>query len=734
MRILRTVLLALIAALLLTASVFLTVDGNLARLTGWYRFEKDELFFRDQAPSLGSVDWMRISDLHDTIECQRRADGTWWITAPFADRLAPEAAGLILAFTAQARLVDTLPYTRELRGSLREFGVESSPVHITLKDRGEKGRDHTIARYTLGSTSPWYADMGDGKSVTPTTYLRTNFYGHDKRIHVVTGNILPLFHEGLAKLRDHAPFQFDPALVDEITLQLPNEAPLTLRRHAENWELTAPVSARADNAKVEALIDNLQKLRASKVESRDAVELPVVDDDAVFHLSVRTRNAPEPVTLSIYPPQAGSESAAPTCLATVSDRPVVLTLAAAPKITRNGSYARILGEAFRLPVLPREVWSALRSRNREISAAELMKTPDELRSRVFTDLDVGSVAQVLLRFKYSAHPLRLLLIPGDKVSQIDDHWMVSAQGRPFVDADPDRIAAFLKSFSQIPVAGFAADAADPAELSAWMASYGLTSPDYILIAAMKPCPIRASIFGLSVPLVKDRSPRTYLFGRSINNDGKRGWFGLETGARSIYGVSPRLTSMFSMLPESWKSKQLLDFSLSQVRTLSMQYAKALLRLEYDYLGETWTGTLDGQDVTNRINPNRANYYLKALQKLQAATWLSADDEDALKALKHPVFSVSLSLEIPDYSESEAVIIDHEHGSLFAEGDTETDRRLREAALAKRKIVKRTATIEIAPSPNIGPKGFFYGRIRETGQLFTLPTDRAAMLDGGLLDT
>lgn len=734
MNVLRTVLLALLAALLLTASVFLTVDGNLARLTGWYRFEKGELLFRDQVPNLAGVNWMRLSDLHDTVECRRRQDGSWWITSPFHDRLAPHAADAILAFTAKTRLVDTLPYTKELRSGLREFGVESSPVHITLKESEPNHSDHTVARYTLGSTSPWFADLGDGESVTPTTYLRTNFYGRDKRIHVVTGNILALFREGLNQLCDHSPFRFDPAAVEEITLQLPGEMPLTVHREGDKWRLTHPVNAEADTGKVETLLASLEKLRASKVQPREAVTLPEIAEDDVFTISLRSRGEKEPVTLRILPAHADSEGSSPTCFATVSDRPSVMTLRAVPKVSRSGSYARILSEAFRLPVLPKDTWAALRSKNREISVAELMKTPGDLRSRVFTHLDEEDVAQILLRSKYAPAPLRLLLIPGDKASQIDDHWMVSARGEPFIEADRDRIDALLKSFSQIPVTSFAADAKTPREMEAWKNAFGLGSPDYILIAAMKPCPVRAALYGLSVPLVKDRAPRTFTFSRSIGDNGKRAWFGLEKGSLSLYGISPKLTRLFAMNAEAWKSRQLLDFSLSQVRSVTLQYAKARLELAYDYLGETWTGKLDGEDVTSRINPNRANYYLKALQKLEASLWLPAEDEDALAALATPAFSVSLNLEIPDYSEAEAIIVDQERGDPFAEGDTETDRRLRDAALAKRKILRRTVTIEIAPSSNTGARSFFYGRIRETGQLFTLPVNRAIMLDGGLLDT
>lgn len=734
MNVLRTALLALLAALLLTASVFLTVDGNLARLTGWYRFEKGELLFRDQVPNLVNVNWMRISDLHDTIECSRRADGSWWITSPFVDRLAPHAAGTILAFTANTRLVDTLPYTRELRSGLREFGVESSPVHITLKESEPNHSDHTVARYTLGSTSPWFADMGDGESVTPTTYLRTNFYGRDKRIHVVTGNILSLFREGLNRLCDHSPFLFSPENVEELTLQLPGEMPLTVRREGDQWRLTQPVSAEADADKVESLLSNIGKLRASKVEPREAVTLPEVNEDDVFSISMRTRGAKSPVTLSILPAHTDGEGASPTCFAVVSDRTSVMTLRAIPKVSHSGPYSRVLSEAFRLPVLPKDVWSTLRSKNREISVAELMKTPDDLRSRVFTDLDPEDVAQVLLRSKYASAPLRLLLIPGDKASQVDDHWMVSARNAPFIEADADRISALLKSLSQVPVTSFAADAKTSKEMEAWKDSFGLASPDYILIAAMKPCPVRTALFGLSVPLVKDREPRTYTFSRSIGNNGKRAWFGLEQGSLSLYGISPKLTRLFSMNAEAWKSRQLFDFSLSQVRSVSLHYAQARLDLTYDYLGETWAGKLDGEDVTSRINPHRANYYLKALQKLEASLWLPPDDEDALAALAKPAFSVSLNLEIPDYSQAEAIIVDQDRGDLFSEGDSETDRRLREAALAKRKIRRRTVTIEIAPSSHTGARSFFYGRIRETGQLFTLPVDRAILLDGGLLDT
>ena len=115
MRILPTVLLSLTAIGSVTLSAFLAVDGNLARITGWYRFEPGmHLFAKENADWLNEVCWMRIQDLHDEIVCTKDEEGTWWIVKPFRDRLSPAVVQAIFSFTANARLVDTLPLNNVL--------------------------------------------------------------------------------------------------------------------------------------------------------------------------------------------------------------------------------------------------------------------------------------------------------------------------------------------------------------------------------------------------------------------------------------------------------------------------------------------------------------------------------------------------------------------------------------------------------------------------------------------
>ena len=170
MRILPTIILTLLAAGTVTLSAFLAIDGNLARITGWYRFEPGmPLFSQENTRQLSEVCWMRIRDLHDEIVCAKDETGTWWIIKPFKDRLAPSAVQAIFAFTANARLVDTLPLNNITRSNMREFGVETAPHSIVLKKPDGKDGLTTVARYTLGSTSPWLADGGDGETLLPTS-------------------------------------------------------------------------------------------------------------------------------------------------------------------------------------------------------------------------------------------------------------------------------------------------------------------------------------------------------------------------------------------------------------------------------------------------------------------------------------------------------------------------------------------------------------------------------------
>lgn len=743
MRILPTILLSLLAAGAVTMATFLAIDGNLARITGWYRFEPGmPLFSAENMHQLNDVCWMRIQDLHDEIVCAKDEHGTWWIIKPFKDRLAPSVVEAIFHFTANARLVDTLPLNNITRSNMREFGVETSPHRITLKRPEGNDRLTTVARYTLGSTSPWLADAGDGETLFPTTYLRTNFYGRDKRIHVVSGNILHIFKEGLEALRDPSPLQFEQDELRGITISYADSAKQEVklsRISAEApWTIVSPIITGADEDNVAKLVRSLLSIKAIRVE--DAIEVNL-SDKPVYTIRLEGTWGENPREICIFEPFTQEGDDQKYCHATVNDRPVVFTLQAEPRANHTGSYARLIKAICELPVLPQKAMAQVRMANKRIAVSEIPTELSALRSMKFADLDTGDVARFSLRTTRGHGAIRMLLIPGDAESKVEDTWMFATGGSRYQRAESAQVNRFLSGLSNIPVEKVVADAAPGEDMAPLLAQYGLNDPDYILSVLPRPCMVRATIFGHDLPMVKDRNPRTFLLRRFADPaTGRRAWFGSELGSNSICLLSTRFTRMLSLRTEKWKDRSLLSFPISSVRRLTLDFQQAPLVLDYEYMGETWSGTLKGEDITPRINPHRAAFYLRQLQKLKVSQWLDPADEDAIAALRTPAFSVKLELEMTDYSDAEETVVEQTEdisdapADMLQENNEDADAAiLRSLATMERKTHAVTRTLQIAPAAYDSDRPFFYGRVLETGQLFILPFEDAQSLAGDFLD-
>ncbi|MBR5330332.1 MAG: DUF4340 domain-containing protein [Akkermansia sp.] len=549
MRILPTILLSLLAAGAVTLSTFLAIDGNLARITGWYRFEPGmPLFALEKTGELNEVCWMRIKDLHDEIVCAKDENGVWWIIRPFKDKLSPAAVQAIFAFTANARLVDTLPLNNITRSNMREFGVETAPHTIVLKKPDGPDSLTTVARYTLGSTSPWLADAGDGESLLPTTYLRTSFYGRDKRIHVVSGNILNIFKDGLEALRDSSPLQFDIEQVRGITITNEGQQLKVHRISAETaWNITSPIITGADDDTVQKLLLNLLNLKAVRVEDAIEVTLP---EKPMCTISLEGTWGETNRVICIYSPfnQEGNDQK--YCYAVVNDRPVVFTLESEPAVRHKGSYGRLVKAICELPVLPRKAMAQVRMSQQRVYVSELPQTLAALRSMKFADIDEKDISRFSLRTTKGQAGIRALLVPGDEESKVEDTWMFATANTRYSKADAAGVSRFLKGLSQIPVEAIVADAAPGQDMTRLLAEYGLNAPDYVLSIQPRPCMLRATLFGHDLPMVKDRAPRTFLLRRYADPaSGKRAWFGTEMGSNSISRLSTKFTRMLSLRAE-----------------------------------------------------------------------------------------------------------------------------------------------------------------------------------------
>ena len=748
MRYLSTILLSLLALLCITVALFLTIDGNLARLTGWYRFEKGKPLFSNLLDNtFEQISWVRISDLSERIECTRDEHGEWWLTYPFTDRVSPEAIASVLNFAQQARIVDTLPMNNITRSNLREFGVESSPYAIVLKvPDGNQGQMTTVARFTLGSTAPWMADVGDGEHLVQTSYLRTDFYGRDKRIHVVSGNILGVFKDGLYSLRDPSPLRLDADSVQSIQIKMPGDGNtlnlLTRPSPQANWSIISPLHTPANQEQVESLLTSLLSLRALRVDDKQDVTLPAENTATRITLATQDNRS---FDILLYPAEFSEKDDSMITRATVSDRDAVFTLQAAPRIARKGSYSRLITNTYALPVLPESAMAKIRTTKSQLYTADLPLNFSQLRSMQFCELLENDISRLVLQSRFSDKMLRLINIPGNIASKVDDLWMFSLGEDKFSEAEAPRVKTLIRSLSEIPVTGFIEDVPLSGDGMALMVRHALQTPDYVLSILPKPSAFRSRIFGLDVPIVKDRQARRFHLKRSRDESGKRRWIGAEWGGHSVVGLDVKLTRQLSLLPQTWKSRQLLRFPLSALRRITMGYQQAPLFLDYDYIDDKWSGMLGDKDISPQINPHRALGYLKALQGFRVLQWLDDEDEDALETLKTPHFSVKLDLEIKAHAQVDAVILSANNESMghyatadelidaqLTEGNDENARRMRELAFADFDVEKRSITVQIAPMTP-APKSDYYGRIVETGELFILPHNEAMSLGISVLD-
>ncbi|MEG0143535.1 MAG: DUF4340 domain-containing protein [Akkermansia sp.] len=601
MRLFRTIILGVIALLCIVASVLLSIDGNLSRVIGHSAFGKGERLFPYSKEEMDRINWMRIGTLHDTAEFKRLDNGIWWMTSPWNDRMDPRAAAAILQYTYSTDIVDALPMNNTVRRSIREFGVETSPVAITLKKTSDSNNDSTLARYTLGSTAPWIVEDIENKEKNATTYMKTDFYGKNKNILVSTGNILPLFKEGIRQLRDHHPLLIpplpipSPAQPQEIRIKSKHQDLLIRRQDMSSpWMIISPIELPTDSHSIQNLLVGLQQLTATKVSDPKDAPLPDVNEDDPLKVTL-TPFEGEAVTLTIYPTDSPS---AKTAKAIVSNRQAVFDL---PIETHDKLLPGLAAIPFDLT---------------------------RLRSKQIANIDRKSIKAISIR-PHTGFPVIIRYTEADTNAQTHASWGYSAEGSNHSDINEEQLYRLLKTITTAHVKAFPSDA--PTDL----ATYGLDDPQLSI--------------GISY---KGKKPTMLLLSKGVD----KSWYAMEFGKPSIYQIDNTFLKAFPTDSLSWKPKKLLAFSRFDLRQIWMERTgKSPLILSYNHLYDTWTAQQNGKDETKNINPNRANRYLASLEKMKVRTWLPYSDIEPAEALKNPIFRLKLVLEIAEEQPEEIAV-------------------------------------------------------------------------------
>ena len=557
-----TLLLLLVTAgLALTAALRLS-EGSLNRLFGppataiganLYRFETND------------IHRIRLSGNGVHAECVFEK-GTWRMNKPWQDRMDPRAADLILQFTLGTRVADIIP---EGKINSDKAGLSDGTIGISI----EKRNGEVLARYLLGRRTQWIHRDEETGEEAPTVFVQPHDDGRKGFTYACTGDIHPLFKDGLRHLRDHHPFLFNPFILQSIRIQ-GGEGEILLSRNDDKspWRITKPLELRTDPAAVKKLIEDLFKLRALKVTERAEVTLPADEVNGRQRIAIKHFGEAEEVILEILPPATPE---ADTVFATVSNRPdTVFELPLkpiAPALTDEA--------APDTPAAPVDEGM--------VSLAGLPDTINELRNPMLTNIDVESLQGILISPSTSPE----ILVARDK----GQSW----QYRNGILMEPlNELALFrlLKALTQTKVAGFPSDAAVN------LAPYGLDRPS------------------LKLTFVSFGTDRIELiFGQA--RDGT--WHAMRVGTPNVMKLDDEFIREISTHLWQWRHPSIWSIpAVDLAGFIRIMEGRPPLEIGYSYVADSWSARENGIDRSSELATDRANRLVTLLVDLEGETWLA----------------------------------------------------------------------------------------------------------------
>lgn len=202
------------------------------------------------------IEWVELEQSEGPAVRLEKRGAAWRLTQPIdfaADRMAADGVASALAELASERVFDPAAEDAASRPEAPEsYGLAREPrVRFSVAGKMRALR------------------LGDPTPVAGNRYVAAD---GDARVFVVPEWQTAALAKPLAELRETRLFDFEREKLQKIALSWPDGS-ATLEKQAEAWRLTAPLDDLADEVVVQALITDLQGLRA------DAFLAPAPSDE-----------------------------------------------------------------------------------------------------------------------------------------------------------------------------------------------------------------------------------------------------------------------------------------------------------------------------------------------------------------------------------------------------------------------------------------------------------------------
>jgi hypothetical protein len=595
---------------LLTAAVVATVSlshrgGGLKQIFGTRFTPVGANLFPIDPAEMPKIRRIQLSGNGVQAECVFDK-GIWRITRPWQDRMDPRAAQDILQFTLGTRVVDVIP---EGKLDTTKIMLKEGTIGINIEDEDGK----SLARYVLARKTEWTVYDPETKQEDSTVFIIPGDNNPGNYTYAATGDIHPIFKDGLRHLRDHHPLLFNPLALHTIHIDGRDGELLLSRADPESpWRITMPGELRTNPDAVTKLINDLGRLRALRVANKSEVTLPSDDAPGRRSIALKHFGQKDEVVLDIYPPKLPESD---TVFATVSDRPgaifelplksiapaALTTEEPAPPVKKEGTPTPLKKEAPPVDAM--------------VSVSTLPDTVSELRNPMLTNLDVTSLQGILI--SPVTGPQVFLARDAGKGAR----WHYRTPSGKMEPANDFTLARLLRAATTTKVLTFVTDAAVD------LAPYGLDRPS------------------LSLKFVSFSNEGFELtFGRSTDGT----WYAMRTGIPTVMKLDDQFIREISTHPWEWRQPAVWAFSQVDLTGIErVVEGQPPLSLEYRWAEQLWKARINGIDRSAELVTERANQLLKLLATLQTESWLSPDDLNANRALARPVMNFTLAVKTVD---------------------------------------------------------------------------------------
>ena len=231
-----------------------------------------------------AVTRLAMTEGDTSVECVRR-DGQWFLTRPLEARADEARIKRVIDALDNSRVRETLSPERLVQRhlTLASFGLETPRARILV------GNDSRVDEILVGDESP----LGD------LVYLQIKGASDVLGSICKLSDILPM---DLDSIRDRSVF---PMGLKKITrLELKHSGGfMQLAFREGQWRIQQPIDTRADNRRVELLLQSLMALRIVSFATADAPADPanygLMADDAVMQITLTTEGGHAPFMLMV---------------------------------------------------------------------------------------------------------------------------------------------------------------------------------------------------------------------------------------------------------------------------------------------------------------------------------------------------------------------------------------------------------------------------------------------------